>query len=243
MNLSRLKNKYTGRQFLNWAVPAAFLILIPVLLLSMNSSEDTNPPVSPVNEKAADSAVNVDKAESSSSSKKIETATIGGGCFWCVEAVFERLPGVLDVRSGYTAGHVKNPTYEAVCRGTTGHAEVVQIDFDPEKIAFEQILGIFWQSHDPTTLNRQGADVGTQYRSIILYHNESQKTVAEKSKQQANALFRTPVVTEIVPFEKFYAAEGYHQDYFKNNPNAPYCSIVIKPKLDKLNKYQSSVLK
>ena len=242
MNLSRLKNKYIGRLFLNWAVPVAFLLLIPVLLLSMNSSEDTNPPVSPVNEKAPDAADNAEKTKSGSS-KKIETTTIGGGCFWCVEAVFERLPGVLDVRSGYTAGHVENPTYEAVCRGTTGHAEVVQIDFDPEKIAFEQILGIFWQSHDPTTPNRQGADVGTQYRSIILYHSEFQKAIAEKSKQQANSLFRTPVVTEIVPFEKFYAAEGYHQDYFKNNPNAPYCSIVIKPKLDKLNKYQSSVLK
>lgn len=174
---------------------------------------------------------------------RLETATIGGGCFWCVEAVFEKLPGVKDVRSGYSAGHVENPSYEAVCNGSTGHAEVVQIDFDPLTISFEQILGIFWQTHDPTTLNRQGADVGTQYRSIILYHSDQQKKIAEKSKKEAGTLFRSPIVTQIEAFEKFYVAEDYHQDYYKNNPNASYCYFVIKPKLDKLKKIETSTLK
>ena len=164
----------------------------------------------------------------------LEKATLGAGCFWCVEAVFERLDGVQSVVSGYAGGIKPNPTYEEVCSGETGHAEVAQITFDPAKISYVQILNIFWQSHDPTTLNRQGGDRGTQYRSVIFYHGEQQKAIAEKSKLSAQKLFADPIVTEIQPLSTFYAAENYHQDYFRNNPNAPYCRMVIAPKLNKL---------
>jgi peptide-methionine (S)-S-oxide reductase len=165
-----------------------------------------------------------------------ELATFGGGCFWCVEAVYERLDGVKSVTSGYAGGKKANPSYEDVCSGETGHAEVTQIEFDPKKIPYEQLLEVFWAAHDPTTLNRQGADVGTQYRSIILYHSQAQKQAAEKSKKQAQAEFAAPIVTEIGPMTKFYKAEGYHQDYYRNNPRAPYCAFVIRPKLEKLQK-------
>lgn len=161
-------------------------------------------------------------------------ATFGAGCFWCVEAVFERLDGVQSVVSGYAGGTKEHPTYEEVCSGRIGHAEVAQITFDPAKISYDQLLGLFWKSHDPTTLNRQGADVGTQYRSVIFYHNEQQKTAAEQSKKQAQSMFADPIVTEIQPLTTFYEAENYHQDYYRNNANAPYCSMVIKPKLEKL---------
>ncbi len=214
---------------------ALFFLTQPILNMTQ-ADTPKEPQANPVTPAASES----DESNHGTSNVELKTATLGGGCFWCVEAVFERLPGVKDVRSGYSAGHVEDPTYEAVCNGTTGHAEVVQIDFDPDKISFEQILGIFWQSHDPTTLNRQGADVGTQYRSIILYHDESQKKVAEKSMKEAAGLFRSPIVTQLEAFEKFYAAEDYHQDYFKNNPNAPYCYFVIKPKLEKLKKLETS---
>lgn len=165
-----------------------------------------------------------------------ELATFGGGCFWCMDAVFERLPGVISVTSGFAGGHTENPTYEKVCTGATGHAEVIQIQFDPAKISYEKLLKVFWEAHDPTTLNRQGADVGTQYRSIILYHDEAQKVAAEKSKAEAQKHFDAPIVTEIVPLKKFYKAEDYHQNYYDNNSNAPYCRIVIAPKLKKLEK-------
>ena len=167
---------------------------------------------------------------------KTETADLGGGCFWCMEAVFERLPGVISVTSGFAGGHTENPTYEQVCTETTGHAEVTQIVFDPAKISYPQLLHVFWQAHDPTTLNRQGADVGTSYRSIILYRNEKQKLEAEKSKLAAQADFKNPIVTQIVPLKKFYPAEGYHQAYYDNNSNAGYCRVVIAPKLEKLEK-------
>ncbi|HEX9614590.1 MAG TPA: peptide-methionine (S)-S-oxide reductase MsrA [Bacteroidota bacterium] len=163
-----------------------------------------------------------------------EEATFGAGCFWCVEAVFERLPGVKSVEAGYAGGTRENPTYEEVCEGTTGHAEVARVTFDPSVISFEKLLTMFWKSHDPTTLNRQGADVGTQYRSAIFYHDERQKAAAEKSKKEAQADFENPVVTEIKPLTKFYKAENYHQDYYKANPYAPYCTFVIRPKLKKL---------
>jgi peptide-methionine (S)-S-oxide reductase len=163
-----------------------------------------------------------------------ELATFGGGCFWCLEAVFEGLDGVKSVTSGYAGGKKDNPTYKEVCSDTTGHAEVVQVQYDPKKLAYEKLLDLFWQAHDPTTKDRQGADVGSQYRSIILYHNETQKAAAEKSKKQAAAQFRAPIVTEIVPLTRFYKAEAYHQDYFRNNPRAPYCAVVIRPKLEKL---------
>lgn len=165
---------------------------------------------------------------------QLEQATLGAGCFWCVEAVFERLDGVKSVEAGYAGGTKANPTYEEVCTGTTGHAEVARITFDPSEISYETILEWFWKSHDPTTLNRQGADVGTQYRSVIFYHNDQQKAIAEQSKRKAQAMFNDPIVTEIQPLKAFYVAENYHQDYYRNNPNAPYCTFVIRPKLKKL---------
>ena len=165
-----------------------------------------------------------------------ELATYGGGCFWCVEAIFQRLDGVKSVVSGYAGGKKENPTYKEVCGGDTGHAEIIQIEYDPKKISYADLLDVFWQAHDPTTLNRQGADRGTQYRSIIFYHDERQKQTAEASKQKAAAQFRDPIVTEIVPLTRFYKAEGYHQNYYNDNSNAPYCQFVIRPKLDKLLK-------
>ena len=171
-----------------------------------------------------------------SSTNQTERATLGGGCFWCIEAVFERLPGVKSVTSGYAGGHTKNPTYKEVCEGDTGHAEVTQIEFDSAVISFEKLLDVFWQAHDPTTLNRQGGDVGTQYRSVIFYENDAQRAAAEKSKAAAARKFSNPMVTEIAPLTHFYKAEGYHQDYFRNNRNAPYCQLVIEPKLKKLDK-------
>ena len=165
---------------------------------------------------------------------KTELATLGGGCFWCMEAVFERLPGVKSVTSGFAGGHTTNPTYEQVCTGATGQAEVTQIEFDPARVSYEKLLEVFWQAHDPTTLNRQGADEGTQYRSLILYHGAAQKLAAEKSKAAAQKKFKNPIITEIAPFTKFYPAEGHHQEYYDKNPNAPYSRVIIAPKLEKL---------
>jgi peptide-methionine (S)-S-oxide reductase len=170
----------------------------------------------------------------SKASGMTETAYLGGGCFWCMEAVFERLPGVVSVTSGFAGGTTENPTYQQVCTETTGHAEVTKIDFDPARISYAKVLEVFWQAHDPTTLNRQGADEGTSYRSIILYADDKQKLVAEKSKLEAQKDFRNPIVTEIVPLKKFYKAEDYHQEYYDNNSNAGYCQVVIAPKLQKL---------
>ena len=167
---------------------------------------------------------------------RIEIAVLGGGCFWCMEAVFERLPGVVSVTSGFAGGRTPNPTYEQVCTETTGYAEVTKIEFDPAKISYAKLLDVFWQAHDPTTLNRQGADVGTSYRSIILYRSEEQKEIAEKSKAEAQRNFKKTIVTEIVPYTKFYPAEGYHRQYFDNHSSAPYCQMVIAPKLHKLEK-------
>jgi peptide-methionine (S)-S-oxide reductase len=177
-------------------------------------------------------------------SQNLEIATFGSGCFWCTEAIFERLKGIEKVVSGYSGGHVKNPSYKEVCTGTTGHAEVTQIYFDPAIISYKELLDIFWQIHDPTTLNRQGNDVGTQYRSVIFYHNEKQKSIAEESKRniEISGAFKNPIVTEILPLINFYVAEDYHQDYFKNNPNQPYCNVVIAPKVKKfIAKYQDKL--
>ena len=161
--------------------------------------------------------------------------TFGGGCFWCIEAVFQRLKGVKSVASGYAGGDVPNPTYKQVCTGDTGHAEVVQLEFDPKEVSLETLLHVFWAAHDPTTLNRQGHDHGTQYRSIILFENDEQKAVAEKSKAEAQKEFKDPIVTQIVPLTTFYKAEAYHQDYFNNTGDQnPYCTVVIRPKLQKL---------
>ena len=166
----------------------------------------------------------------------LETATLAGGCFWCTEAVFKRLKGVERVIPGYTGGDVDNPTYEEVCTGATGHAEAVQVTFDPETIPYDKLLEVFWHLHDPTTLNRQGADVGTQYRSAIFYHTEQQKEVAVRSREETekSRLYRNRIVTEIVPCTKFYEAEDYHQDFYDNNRSYPYCEIVIDPKVSKL---------
>lgn len=166
--------------------------------------------------------------------KKNEIATLGGGCFWCIEAVYDKIEGVEKVVSGYSGGNKPDPTYSEVCSGETGHAEVCQIYFDPGKITYAEILDIFWQAHDPTTINRQGGDIGSQYRSVILYHNRSQKEIGEKSFNLAGKKFESPLVTEILPLEIFYKAEEYHQDYFAKNPNQPYCALVIQPKLDKI---------
>ncbi len=172
------------------------------------------------------------------SNKQLEVATLGGGCFWCLDAVYQDVAGVERVVSGYAGGHVPNPTYEQVCGKRTGHAEVVQVWYDPAVIGYEDILTIFWRIHDPTTPNRQGNDVGPQYRSIILYHDEAQRAAAEKTRDQAVAegVWRDPIVTEIVPLETFYEAEAYHQDYFAQNPNQPYCVYVVDPKVQKFRK-------
>lgn len=169
-------------------------------------------------------------------SARVETATFAGGCFWCTEAIFKRLKGVKSVISGYSGGRTKNPTYEEVCSGTTGHAETIQIGFDPKIISYEKLLEVFFKLHDPTTLNRQGNDVGTQYRSAIFYHDEKQKKLAEKIKSEMQKIYKGKIVTEIVPFSNFYRAEGYHQNYFESNKNAPYCQVVIDPKIQKLYK-------
>lgn len=177
--------------------------------------------------------------------EKHETATFGGGCFWCTEAIFERVNGVHKVESGYSGGTVSNPDYKMVTSGTTGHAEVVQISFDPTVVTFTELLEIFFKTHDPTTLNRQGADVGTQYRSIVLYHNEQQRKLTQQIMQDLDSegIWKDPIVTAIEPFEHFYSAEAYHQEYFENNPNQGYCRVVITPKLEKFEKIFKENLK
>lgn len=175
---------------------------------------------------------------------EIELATLANGCFWCTEAIFKQIKGVKSLTPGYTGGILGNPSYEEVCTGKSGHAEAVQIEFDPKMTSFEKILDIFWNTHDPTTLNRQGDDVGTQYRSAIFYHNEIQREIAEKSKRdiENKNIYKDPVVTEIIPFKQFYVAENYHKDYYNKNMDVPYCNFVIAPKLDKLrNKYGKEI--
>jgi peptide-methionine (S)-S-oxide reductase len=173
-----------------------------------------------------------------------ERATFGSGCFWCTEAVFQQLRGVQSVQSGYSGGHTANPTYEQVCSGRTGHAEVIQITFDPKLISFDELLNVFWKTHDPTTPNRQGHDVGTQYRSAIFYHNDDQQRIAEAYKEQLNAsgTFGAPIVTEITPFRNIYPAEQYHQNYFNQNPEQSYCAAVIRPKVEKFKKEFAGLL-
>ena len=174
-----------------------------------------------------------------------EKTTLGGGCFWCLEAVYEGLRGVEKVESGYSGGSVPDPTYRQVCTGTTGHAEVVQVTFDPEVVSFREILEVFFTIHDPTTLNRQGSDVGPQYRSAIFYHDEEQRRVAQEviAKLEAEHLWRDPIVTEVTPFDTFYRAEDYHQEYFRNNAYQPYCQVVIDPKVAKFRNQYLTKLK
>jgi len=176
---------------------------------------------------------------------KLVKATFGSGCFWCTEAIFDRVEGVKSVTSGYAGGSVANPTYKQVCTGSTGHAEVIQLTYNPNEISYDELLEIFWKIHDPTTLNRQGADVGTQYRSVIFYHNDEQKKKAEKYKEELDkaGIWKDPIVTQIVPFTNFYEAEDYHQEYYENNPNQSYCSLVITPKVEKFEKIFKKRLK
>lgn len=175
----------------------------------------------------------------------LQTATLAGGCFWCLEAVYDELKGVHSVESGYAGGHVDNPSYRAVCTGATGHAEVVQVHFDPNVISYRDLLNVFFTIHDPTTLNRQGADIGTQYRSAIFYHDEEQKKIAEEVIKELNAqkIWDNPLVTEVTKFDKFYLAEDYHQEYFANNPYQPYCQVVVAPKVAKFRKHFIEMLK
>lgn len=178
-------------------------------------------------------------------SHNFQIATLANGCFWCTEAVFQRLNGVESVQSGYAGGHVKNPSYKQVCSGETGHAECLQITFDPEIISYEELLEVFWTTHDPTTLNRQGNDVGTQYRSVIFYHNDQQQQIAEASRQQLNDshILENPIVTTIEPFSEFYPAEKEHFDYYNRHPEQSYCYFVVRPKVEKLKKYFSGKMK
>lgn len=177
--------------------------------------------------------------------KKYEITTFGSGCFWCTEAIFERVDGVIDAVSGYAGGLEPNPSYELICTGTTRYAEVTQLTYDPEIVSFEMLLKIFWETHDPTTLNRQGADVGPQYRSVIFYHNQEQKEIAEKLKRELNEakIWDKPIVTEITPVSNYYKAENYHQNFYENNPSNSYCNFVITPKVKKFEKVFSDLLK
>jgi peptide-methionine (S)-S-oxide reductase len=171
-------------------------------------------------------------------SDNLDTATFGTGCFWCTEAIFQQLKGVKKVSSGYSGGHVENPSYKEVCEGTTGHAECIEVVYDPKEVTFDELLEVFWQTHDPTTMNRQGNDIGTQYRSVVFYHNQDQKQKAEKYKAELNkaGAFSDPIITEISPASAFYVAEDYHQNYYNNNGSQPYCYFVIKPKMEKFQK-------
>lgn len=206
-----------------------FLFLL-ISLTACNKSKDNN---------------NFKDQEIMETTTKLDTATFGSGCFWCTEAIFERVKGVQKVISGYAGGTTENPSYEQVCTGKTGHAEVCQILFDPSVVSFADLLKIFWKTHDPTTLNRQGADEGTQYRSVIFYHSDEQKNVAEHYKKELDlsGAWENPIVTQIVPFTKFYSAEAYHQNYFANNPTQGYCSFVIAPKVEKFEKVFKEKLK
>jgi peptide-methionine (S)-S-oxide reductase len=176
------------------------------------------------------------QTQNMNSTNKTDTATFGGGCYWCTEAIFQMVPGVKSVTSGFAGGTKDNPSYEEVCNGSTGHAEVIQIEYDPAAVSYEKLLDIFWEAHDPTTLDRQGADVGTQYRSIILYNDPTQKAAAEKSKAESQKHLKQRIVTEIVPLKKFYAAKLDHQNYYRTHPNQGYCRAVIQPKVEKFEK-------
>lgn len=226
-----MKEILTSKIAVTW-VAAIFFIT------ACGQSKTSNP--STMNSAETSKAMN-----EASSNQTLDTATFGAGCFWCVEAVFQRLNGVLSIKSGYSGGSVKNPSYREVCNGTTGHAEVCQIVFDKSKISFDELLEVFWKTHDPTTVNSQGNDFGTQYRSAIFYHNDEQKQKAEKYKKELNEakVYPNPIVTEISAFTNYYPAEDYHQNYFNQNGNEGYCRFVIQPKVDKFEKVFKSKLK
>jgi peptide-methionine (S)-S-oxide reductase len=223
-------------------IKTAVTLLATIILVSAcGQSKSKNLNSMSIPENSPNTTVDLSKISSSN----IDTITLGAGCFWCIEAVFQRLNGVLTVKSGYAGGQVKNPTYKEVCSGTTGHAEVAQIVFDKTKVTFDEILEVFWKTHDPTTLNQQGADIGTQYRSAVFYHNEEQKQIAEKYKVEINksGAYPNPVITEIVALNNYYPAEDYHQNYFNQNGNEGYCRYVIQPKVEKFEKIFKDKLK
>lgn len=239
MTEPRMTHQATNRSHDRWqaradlGLSALFLTLVMMTLHACQGNtenEGTHQTMS--NEKSAES----EQPKGKTAEGKTGLATFGAGCFWCVEAVLEQLEGVASVSSGYMGGETVNPTYRDVCSGSTGHAEVVQVAFDPGRISYEELLNFFWRLHDPTTLNRQGADIGTQYRSAIFYHSDEQRQTAEKSKKAANdsGAFDSPIVTEITEASHYYVAEKYHQDYYRLNKTQPYCQYVIRPKLDKL---------
>lgn len=205
---------------------------------TQDTSRSSNLPKPPTN------LANAKSEDGEPNSAKLETVTLGSGCFWCTEAMFQNLRGVKSAVSGYSGGQTENPTYEAVCSGTTGHAEVVQVTYDPAVISFPDLLRVFWRTHDPTTLNRQGHDVGTQYRSAIFYHTDEQRKIADDYKAQLDksGAYTGPIVTEITKFETFYPAEKYHQRYYDQNPNQGYCQMVIRPKVEKFNQEFSNLL-
>jgi len=216
--------------FIKMKVPGTFVTIVFLLIFVINAFACDMKSIMP---------------EGKGSAGTTDTATLGTGCFWCTEAIFEQLKGVVSVASGYSGGTVKNPSYHDVCTGNTGHAEVVQVIFDPKVITYTDLLEVFWETHDPTSLNRQGNDEGTQYRSVIFYHNSIQKQVAVKYKEKLNksGAYAKPVVTEIAPYKTFYKAENYHQDYYNLNGEEPYCHYVIQPKLDKFKKVFKDKLK
>jgi len=205
------------------------IIIVPIFFIFLNNSISYNNYYAKMN----------------TNPQTTDTATFGAGCFWCIETILEELNGVISVESGYSGGQIKNPTYEQVCSGNTNHAEVAKIIYNPEIITFDELLEVFWKIHDPTTLNRQGNDVGTQYRSVIFYHNQEQKEKAEyyKNKLEKEKIFKDPIVTEISPLQNYYKAENYHQNYYKQNPNQSYCSFVITPKIKKFRKIFKHKLK
>jgi peptide-methionine (S)-S-oxide reductase len=211
--------------------------LVTGVILAMSGAEESRSEVR--------SRTSPDVSEKEIEEKGLQKATFGGGCFWCTEAVFKALKGVHSVESGYSGGHVENPTYKDVCTGTTGHAEVVQVVYDPKAIPYEELLEVFWRTHDPTTRDRQGNDVGPQYRSVVFYHDEQQQKVADVYKKKLNdaKAFGAPIVTEISPLENYYPAEDYHQDYFELNGREPYCQFVIAPKMEKFKKVFAEKLK
>ena len=213
------------------------LTLLLSALLGLMASACSSPP-------SGVASTDLKSTAEMSTTGSYDTATFGGGCFWCIEAIFLELKGVKEVASGYSGGARENPTYEQVCSGATGHAEVVRVIYDPAVITYDELLEVFWSIHDPTTLNRQGADVGTQYRSVVFYHNEQQRVLAEgyKSKLNASGVFQDPVVTEISSLQNFYPAEKYHQNYYNENSSQPYCTFVIRPKMEKFRKVFSDKL-
>lgn len=225
----------------------SLLIIVQFISILIFLSNACGEPTNNKNQMENKSKLNAMDSEpgGANSLSSIDTVTLGGGCFWCVDAVYERLDGVVNVLSGYSGGTVKNPTYSEVCTGLTGHAEVVQIAYDTTKISLDEILKVFFTVHDPTTLNRQGADVGTQYRSVIFYRNDRQREIAKSiiDALDNNNVYSKPIVTQLVPFTAFYKAEDYHQEYYDKNRNAPYCQLVIQPKLEKFEKVFKDRLK